>query len=287
MKDLTRLAELSGYTDENISQSNISDTNNSKLQMITNGHGDTYDMVSTKKKHKSSAAREAEIDKYEEERRKERIKRINKLTDKLIETLSLWTETDKQDDITFSFNEKIRYEAELLKLESFGIEILQTIGSVYLAKGENFIKSQKYFGVTGFFNSVKERGSVVVDTIKILSIAFEAQKKVQEITKAQEEKDAGKEIDAEHMAKLEKSVMGKVLSAAWSGSKFEIQGVLRDVCDAVLNEGGVSSEKKKERADALMMIGTIYLNTERTPEEAEESRIFEEFVATTSKPYKF
>jgi hypothetical protein len=52
--------------------------------------------------------------------------------------------------------------------------------------------------------------------------------------------------------------MGKILAAAWKGSRFEIQGVLRDVCDKVLNDKNVKIEKRVERAHALVLCGTVY-----------------------------
>lgn len=54
-------------------------------------------------------------------------------------------------------------------------------------------------------------------------------------------------------------VMGKILAAAWRGSKFEIQGVLREVCDRVLNDKKVKLEKRVDRAHALVLAGSIYL----------------------------
>ncbi|GMG19731.1 unnamed protein product [[Candida] boidinii] len=89
--------------------------------------------------------KQAEIDKYEEECRirKEEIK--VELIDKLVSRISLWTETDKASDVTKSFKEKMKYEAESLKMESFGLEILHTIGSIYYTKANIFLKSQRSF----------------------------------------------------------------------------------------------------------------------------------------------
>jgi len=56
----------------------------------------------------------------------------------------------------------------------------------------------------------------------------------------------------------ERRVTGKILTAAWRGSKFEIQGVLRDVCDEILNDKKVPMSKRLERAQALVISGEIY-----------------------------
>jgi len=78
-------------------------------------------------------------------------------------------------------------------------------------------------------------------------------------------------------------VTGKILAAAWRGSKFEIQGVLRDVCDKVLNDKAVSLNKRVERAHALIMIGTIFKNAERDPDEEFPEGVFEQLVADAAK----
>ena len=48
------------------------------------------------------------------------------LTEELIMRLSIWTETDKSTALTQAFNEKIKLEAENLKMESFGVDILHS-----------------------------------------------------------------------------------------------------------------------------------------------------------------
>lgn len=71
----------------------------------------------TKKQREAYAA-------LQEEQRQTRQKRIDILTRKLVDRISVWTETDKGPEVTHSFNEKTKFEVENLKMESFGIEIL-------------------------------------------------------------------------------------------------------------------------------------------------------------------
>lgn len=71
----------------------------------------------TKKQREAYAALQAE-------QRETRQKRIDILTRKLVDRISVWTETDKGPEVTHSFNEKTKFEVENLKMESFGIEIL-------------------------------------------------------------------------------------------------------------------------------------------------------------------
>lgn len=88
---------------------------------------------------------------------------------------------------------------------------------------------------------------------------------------------------AEELAEMEKYLLAKVLAAAWNGSKFEIQGTLRAVCDAVLEEEGLTITQRINRAKALKLMGEVFSTVTRTEQEDEEARVFEELVAEASK----
>lgn len=55
-----------------------------------------------------------------------------------------------KDDVVESFQTKIKYEAESLKMESFGLEILHTIGHIYKTKSKIFLKNQTFSVGVGF-----------------------------------------------------------------------------------------------------------------------------------------
>lgn len=196
-----------------------------------------------------------ELAAYELERKKIRDERVNNLSKKLVERISLWTETDKREDVTKAFKDKIALEIENLKMESFGLEILHAIGTTYLMKASSFLKSQKFLGISGFFSRIKDKGTLVKDTWNTMSAAIDAQLTMEEMAKLEEQ--GGEAWTDEKKAEYEKKVTGKILAAAWRGSKFEIQSVLRDVCDNVLNDKKVKLEKRVERAHALVIIGEM------------------------------
>jgi hypothetical protein len=193
---------------------------------------------------------------FEEERRKQRMERVGTLHRKLVDRLSVWTETDKGDDVTRAFQEKIRLEVENLKMESFGIEILHAIGATYTQKATSFLKSQKFLGISGFFSRLKDKGTLVKETWTTFSTAIDAQMTLQEMVKMEEQ--GGEDWTDEAKAEYEKLVTGKVLAAAWRGSKFEIQSVLREVCDQLLYDKSIKLEKRIERAQGLLLAGQIY-----------------------------
>lgn len=210
------------------------------------------------KKRGLSREQREELAAYEAERKRVRDERVDILAKKLLDRLSIWTETDMGPDVTRAFQEKTKLEVENLKMESFGIEILHAIGSTYLQKANSFLKSQKFLGISGFFSRLKDKGTLAKDTWSTISTALDAQMTMDEMVKLEEK--GGQDWTDEKKAEFEKRVTGKILAAAWKGSRFEIQGVLRDVCDKVLNDKSVKLEKRIERAQALIFAGTIFQN---------------------------
>ncbi|KAL1984308.1 hypothetical protein VTN96DRAFT_9266 [Rasamsonia emersonii] len=213
---------------------------------------------------------------YEQERRKAREERVETLSRKLIDRISVWTETDKSPEVTHAFEEKIRLEVENLRMESFGLEILHAIGATYLQKATSFLKSQKFLGISGFFSRLKDKGMLAKETWTTISTAIDAQMTMEEMAKLEEK--GGADWTDEKKAEYEKKVTGKILAAAWRGSKFEIQSVLRDVCDKVLGDKSIKLEKRIERAHALVIIGTIFQNAERDPDEEGDYMAFEQLM---------
>lgn len=193
---------------------------------------------------------------YEQERKKAREERVNTLASKLVDKISVWTETDKSLDVTHAFEEKIRLEVENLKMESFGLEILHAIGATYVQKATSFLKSQKFLGISGFFSRLKDKGTLAKETWTTISTAIDAQMTMEEMAKMEER--GGEDWTDEKKAEFEKKVTGKILAAAWRGSKFEIQSVLRDVCDQVLGDKSIKLDKRIERAHALVLAGNMY-----------------------------
>lgn len=210
------------------------------------------------KKRGLSKEQREELAAYEAERKRIRDERVDTLAKKLLDRISIWTETDKGNDVTKAFTEKTRLEVENLKMESFGLEILHAVGLTYLQKATSFLKSQKFLGISGFFSRLKDKGTLAKDTWSTISTAIDAQLTMEEMAKMEEK--GGEDWTDEKKAEYERRVTGKILAAAWKGSRFEIQSVLRDVCDKVLNDKSVKMEKRLERAQALVISGTVYQN---------------------------
>lgn len=209
-----------------------------------------------KKKGGLTKEQREQLAEYELERKKIRDERVETLSKKLIDRISVWTETDKGKATTKAFEDKTKYEVENLKMESFGIEILHAVGQTYLQKATALIKSQKLMGLPGFFSRLKDKGTMAKDTWNTISSAIDAQMTMEEMAKAEEK--GGEDWTDEKKADYERKVTGKILTAAWRGSRFEITQVLRDVCDKVLNDKSIPLSKRLERAQGLVILGNIY-----------------------------
>ncbi|KAI0396469.1 DnaJ domain-containing protein [Xylariaceae sp. FL0594] len=230
-----------------------------------------------KKKGGLSKEQKEKLAAYEAERARVRQERVDTLAQKLVDRISVWTETDKGPDVTRAFQEKTQLEVENLKIESFGLDILHAIGAVYFSKATALLKSQKFLGISGFFSRVKDKGTFFKETWNTISSAIDAQQTMEEMARMEEA--GGEDWTDEKKMEYERKVTGKILNAAWRGSKYEIQGVLREVCDSVLYDKKVPLNKRLERAQALVIIAEILTKAQRSPEEEGDYMAFEQLVA--------
>ena len=225
-----------------------------------------------KLKAKLTPEQKQKLEELEKEKEENEKKRIEDLTQKLKDRIRPFVEAknpgDKDDSETQIFAKKMREEAEDLKLESFGVELLHAIGNVYLMKSTTWIKTKqhKFLGLSGFMSRMKERGAVIKDTWGMLGSALNVKASMDEIARRQEKGDLGED----ELQALEKDMSGKMLLATWRGTRFEVNSILRQVCDNVLNEKGVPDKTLLYRARALAFLGVIYKEVQ--PDEGDDER---------------
>jgi hypothetical protein len=236
----------------------LMDRTEEEAQMAAAGVTEEEKELRKKEKKKGGLSKEQreKLAAAERERARIRKERVDTLARKLVDRISVWTETDKGPDVTKAFQEKTRLEVENLKMESFGLDILHAIGQTYIQKATALLKSQKFLGIGGFFSRLKDKGTLAKETWNTISSAIDAQMTMEEMAKMEEK--GGEDWTDEKKVEYERRVTGKILTAAWRGSKFEIQGVLRDVCDEILNDKKIPMSKRLERAQALVICGEIY-----------------------------
>lgn len=238
-----------------------------------------------RRKRKLTPEQRQKLDALEKERIEAREKRVKELEEKLVERLRSFVEAKNpghpDDPETAAFEKRIKRESEDLKLESFGVELLHTIGSVYMMKATSFMKSRKFLGIPGFFSRLKEKGTLAKDAWGVIGSALGVQASIEQMARLQEKG----EIPEEQLREIESDVTGKILLASWRGTRFEVVNILREVCDKVLKEPGISEQTLVNRAKGMLIMGAIFKQS--TPDETDqERRELERMVAEAAAPKK-
>ncbi|KAL1924597.1 uncharacterized protein VTP21DRAFT_4251 [Calcarisporiella thermophila] len=188
----------------------------------------------------------------EKERQEMRDKRVNKLAENLKRKLTVFVEGPATPEAEVAFEKMIEIEAEELKTESYGVELLHAIGFTYTLKAKQALSSQG-LGLKRFYYSFKEKSHIFGETFSTLRCAIDLQNSFAQLQEAEK-----KGIEGEAKNKLEEDAASKGLKALWLGSKLEVEGVLRDVCDQVLFDTSVPAEVLQRRALGLRIVGAVY-----------------------------
>lgn len=223
------------------------------------------------------ARKEGKEKKLAAEKAAVRAERVQKLVENLGRKLSIFTEsaTSPYDpDVTNSWRTICQLEAEDLKKESYGVELLQAIGFVYVSKAKHYLATnQTFLGVGGWFHNVQGKYHVFSETVSTLRSAIELKSVFDQIAAAEK---AGN-LTPEEKKKLEEQAAEKGIQALFKGTKLEIESVLRETCDRVLEDLTISRSKAQMRAVAMQILGESYVATRKDvdghPDESEYVRI--------------
>ncbi|MBW0524189.1 hypothetical protein O181_063904 [Austropuccinia psidii MF-1] len=217
--------------------------------------------LTVEQKAKRDAAAKAEA----QERKKVRDARVAKLTQALLQKLYLYTEqAETEYDQPVMNSVKMIWEVERDSLcdENFGPELLRTVGSAYTAKAKRCLTATASGAwgsvalVGGWYHSAKSTAHVFSETVGAVRAAYDVKAVFDEISKA--EAEGGPGMTEERKKELEEKAARKGLRALFMGAKLEVESVIREVCDKILEEPGVSRDKIRKRAVALEILGSVY-----------------------------
>ncbi|CAG8500684.1 7095_t:CDS:2 [Paraglomus occultum] len=189
----------------------------------------------------------------DEEREKIRQERVDKLVSKLIERLDYYVKPNNPQNAAHEFRRRMEKEADELKTESYGVELLHAIGFTYSLKAKQHLGGDHIFGLPRFGHIIREKGHVFSETISTLKSAIDLQ---QSFTQLQEAEKKG--VNDAEKSRLEEAAANKGLETLWKGSKLEVESVLREVCDRVLSDPTVPKSIQRKRAEALKIVGSVY-----------------------------
>ncbi|WWC65239.1 uncharacterized protein I303_107856 [Kwoniella dejecticola CBS 10117] len=206
-----------------------------------------------------------------EEKARVRRERVDKLAKNLVNKLNIYTEAAKgvEDKLVgASFKEICRLEAEDLKEESYGTELLNAIGRAYQAKSAQHMASSQ-FAPLGWFHGAKNTFNVMGDTVSTVRSALELKAVFDKLQLAEQ---SG--MSPADLRKLEEQAAEQGIRTLWKGAKLEVESVVRETCERVLTESSVPKEKLHLRAYALGLMAEAYLAIKKD----EESPAGEDFV---------
>lgn len=199
-----------------------------------------------------------------------REERVKKLVENLDRKLCLFTESaagPNDAQVTESFRKICQLEAEELKNESYGVDLLNCIGFVYTSKAKQFqASSQTLFGVGGWLHNVQGKYHVFSETVSTLRAAMDLKNVFEQIQAAEQ---AGN-LSPDEKRRLEEQAAEKGLQALFKGTKLEVESVLRETCDRILEDPSVPRQKAQLRAIALLILGEAYMSVKKDGEEAKE-----------------
>lgn len=209
----------------------------------------------------------------------------------------------------------------MLKLESFGVDLLHTIGLIYTQKATTCLKSSKFLGLGGVWFRTKERGTMMKSAWGTMSSAIDASIAgvillfrmlivlAEKMSRMEEEMASGKYTEEEVVESMldlsgitplnDLTVKGKMLMVGWKATRLEVIQVIRcrflyltsdtlfrDVCDKLLDKS-VPELRRHIRAQAILMIGRIFRAAERDPGQEDNGDFaFEQLLAASQKKKK-
>ncbi|KAI0337850.1 DnaJ-domain-containing protein [Trametopsis cervina] len=212
------------------------------------------------------AKRDEKARKVAAEKAAVRAERVQKLVENLERKLGIFAESASGPNdvqVVRSYRQICALEAEDLKGESYGPDLLQAIGFVYVAKAKHYLASnQTLFGVGGWLHNVQGKYHVFSETVSTLRSAMELKSVFEQIQAA----EAAGNLSPEEKKRLEEQAAEKGLQALFKGTKLEIESILRETCDRVLEDTTISRDKAQLRAVALQILGEAYMAVKKDDE---------------------
>mmetsp|Transcript_31734 Transcript_31734/g.77714 ORF Transcript_31734/g.77714 Transcript_31734/m.77714 type:complete len:485 (-) Transcript_31734:40-1494(-) len=137
-------------------------------------------------------------------------------------------------------------EVDVLRTELYGVDMLHTIGYVYVHKGKQLSSgSNDPIGLVGFWRSMEEAGHLYKLKHRALGTAMRGQ-----IESVQSKAETVDEREHEQVLTM--------LGTMWTLSIVDIETTLREVIQKVCRDPGATAEMQQQRANAIIAIGEVF-----------------------------
>lgn len=187
-------------------------------------------------------AQREEYDRQHEALKRARESRVAHLSNKLASKLSLYTrDLYSLED----FQEYILKEAKILYKESYGPQLLYSVGYIYIIKAKQELGRSRFLGLPGLYHSVREKGHMISNIAGTLSAAH-----------AVNRDNENRELSGRDMPSEEEQQ--RAFDVIWRLCSVDIELVISDVCERVLEADKASRDLRHKRAKALRLVGETY-----------------------------
>jgi curved DNA-binding protein CbpA len=187
---------------------------------------------------------EEEIARLVETRQAERVSRLVR---EMLIRVEPFVSGNKSD-----FCEMMRAQAEDLADSPGGPALLEHLAYIYEQEAKQHMG--RFLGIEGFFAKLSEKTHMLSASVSLVSSAVKLQVQLEQM-----ERQGGFEGQASEEANARLMRLG--LSTVWKLGKFEIEQVVRQVCENVLTEPGMKKDLLKRRGQALLEIARIFEKT--------------------------
>ncbi|KAF3183990.1 hypothetical protein TWF225_003916 [Orbilia oligospora] len=232
-------------------------------------------------KQRNEEIRDFKIFELQEQMAKKREQRISFVAEKLADKLDVFAKESKKSERKFRI--AMEREAEHLKLESFGVHILNTIGDVYKAKATEHGWYRAFGVLSTAYYYPQEKYASAKDTAKTVWNLLDAQKAIREARLDDLDLADAERIKAERGPEeqqfVETIAAGKMLMACWGLVRKDLIGIIKEACNIVLYDERVPYSILERRARAAMIIGEIFSNAHRDANDHVTEGLFEKIVS--------
>lgn len=235
---------------EYIGETAVADMLVDAMKSMATGEGEEAQQIadartSTTEQQRRQLEQERQVEKEKRHEMTVRMKqRIGFLAAKLLDRLALYVEGGYTAG---EYKEYAAVQAGILAQQPFGPELLTHIGYIYASRAKHYIgKKNSFLGLTGHLQSLKETGHMVSSTFNVLRSV--SRLRVQAQGQLQPQLQGGSldgGIDPQAVLDMLFKLVG-----------LEIEGVLKQVCEAVLSN--CPEKVAMKRAEGLKMLGQAF-----------------------------
>lgn len=180
--------------------------------------------------------------------------RVDSLVTEILKRLEPFMEGDKE---TFVAN--ARKEAEDLKTESFGSELLRLVGYAYENEAKKHLKG--FLGISGFVAGIHHKGHMMKELLGTLNQAVKVQMFEEELATAEFPTE---EVRREFELEFQK----QSILAMWRIARLDVEGAVRTACSKVMRDEEQTKQVLKQRMQGLKALGKIWKSVR--PEKGKE-----------------